>query len=149
VVEASAEALSVAVDFFEDVDFLVVPESAAAVSVESAAFLDLDDFFVVEASAASVDESAFLEVLDFFVDASADESSVVFFFFLDLEVVVELLSDWSVDCEDCGFEAARTETLPARSSNAATRARKTGLRAAFILRVPFARGSSAPSRHVG
>jgi hypothetical protein len=60
---------------------------------------------------------------DFLVELeSAEASSVDFFFFL-----VELESVWSVDCEDCGFEAARREKLPARSSEAANKAANIGL----------------------
>lgn len=124
--------------FFVVVDGEEVPEAAAALEV--AACLDLEDFLVVEESAAAVpvvSDVLDLEV-DFVVveDASAEVSSADFFFFLDL--VVELESDWSVDCEACGLEARR-ERLPARSSKAASRARDMDLPERVIFEESFRR----------
>jgi hypothetical protein len=128
VVEESAAALSAVSDFLDfEVDFLVEEALAEVLSAVSD-FLDFeDDFLAVEES--SVFDGLDLE--DFLVEVeSAEASSVDCFFFLDL--VVELESVWSVDWEDGGFEAARREKLPARSSKAANKAGNIGLRETVI-----------------
>ena len=83
----AAVLLSVVSDFFDFEDFLAVEESAAAVLLSAVSdFLDFEVDFL-----APVEESAVADE-DFLVeDVSAEVSSVVFFFFLDL--VVELVSD--------------------------------------------------------
>jgi hypothetical protein len=88
------EAASALSAFLDLEDFLVVEESAAVASAESA-FLDLEVDALVEEVSAEVLSAVpdFLDFEDFLVEAEASDvaSSVDFFFFLDL--VVELESD--------------------------------------------------------
>ena len=142
VVEESAAALSAVSDFLVfEVDFLADEASAEVVSAVSD-FLDFaDDFFAVEESSASDG----LDLEDFLVEVeSAEASSVDFFFFL-----VELESVWSVDCENCGFEAARREKLTASSSEAANKTGNLGLREIVISGKSFRRKESPPEGHMG
>lgn len=145
VVEASA---SVVVSAFGDleVDFFVEEVSAEVLSVVSG-FLDFDDFLEAEEFAVSEEPSALEE--DFLVEEaeSVEVSSVDFFFFLDLLVVLE--SDWSVDCVVWGREAARREKLPVKRSKATTSARKMGLRETVIFEESFRRWNRPPEGHEG
>ena len=141
VVEESAAALSAVSGFLDfEVDFLAEEASTEVLSALSDFLGFADDFFAGEESSASDG----LDLEDFLVEVeSAEASSVDFFFFLELESV------WSVDCEDCGFAAARREKLPARSSEAANKAGNIGLREIVISGKSFRRKESPPEGHMG
>ena len=144
----------------DEVDALASPAAAGAAAVVSAVavfllFVDLD-LLLVDAAASveeaeeglaveSVEAPDFFDLEDFLVEVESAEASLVDFVFF----LVELESVWSVDCEDCGFAAARREKLPARSSEAANKARNIGLREIAISGKSFRRKESPPEGHMG
>jgi len=149
---AAAVVSAVAV-FLLFLDLLVVADASADVALPAASdeavdFFDLEDLVVeeVEASVAGVEESAVLAFLlfdDLLVEeVSVDEASALvalFFFFLDLVVV--LVSLWSVEGDgvwDDGVawaaKAGRRVTLPATSKEAPNRARYKCLKFRVMMR---------------